>query len=250
MNSGSKLELDFVKNINKKKFCELSSNFKSFILFLFNEVKDDDLINCTRINSHGKVDLIIKLNDKSKNISIKTGSQNSVHTEKIETFVDFLRKIDVKEEMIEYLLLYHFGDGTTDGSGNKRLNAEELKLKYRFEIRKFNYYINKHVNLSKIIDRVLFSGLHSNKSVDVLYYGNIEYGVWCSKESVIKYFTNHQCFYMDTPHFSSLTFQNWCRNLNKNEKMESHRYYIQIKWFTILSDINKISLNEKEVSVK
>ena len=45
---------------------------------------------------------------------------------------------------------------------------------------------------------------------------------------------------MKSIHFSSLTYQNWCRNINKYKKLEKHRYCIQIKWFSVVSDLQKI----------
>ena len=239
MNTGAKLELDFVTYINNRKYLDLNSNLQSFIKYLFFNVESNDIISCRRINGKVKTDIIISCNKGTKNISIKTGSQNSVHSEKLSTFISFLKKIQVSNVMIENLLLYHFGDGTIDGTGIKRISAENTKIKYSNQIKKFNFYINKHKNFDKIIDRILFSGRLGNKSIDAIYYGNIEYGVWCSKNDLINFFKENHCLYLNTPHFSSLTYQNWCRNIKKDKKSEDHRYYIQIKWFSILADIEK-----------
>ena len=46
--------------------------------------------------------------------------------------------------------------------------------------------------------------------------------------------------HINTLHFSVFTYQNWCRNVTFSNKLESHRNYLQIKWFSILRDINKI----------
>ena len=240
MNAGTKVELDFVKLINYKKYSDLNSNLRAFIKFLFNDIKEEDTLQCKRLNSRGKPDIKIKFKDTIKYISIKSGSQNSVHTEKLETFITFLRQIGIKEEIINILLLYHFGDGTYDGTGKIRCSAEKAKLRYAHEIKIFNQYINSHSNLEKIFERLLFVGSSTKTAVDVIYYGNVSYGVWCEKEELIKYFIKNKCYYMNTPHFSALTYQNWCRNINLNRKSEKHRYYIQIKWFSILSEMEKI----------
>lgn len=240
MNAGKKVELDFVKFINYKKYSDLNPNLKEFIKFLFNNIKDEDILQCKRLNTLGKSDIKIKLKDMIKYISIKSGSQNSVHTEKLETFITFLRQIGIKEEILSILLLYHFGDGTKDGTGKIRWSAEEAKLKYTKEIKKFNQFINNHYCLEKLINRILFEGTSNKIVANVIYYGDIKYGVWAEKEELLKYFLKNKCFYINTPHFSSLTYQNWCRNIYFNRKSEEHRYYIQIKWFSILSDISKI----------
>ena len=82
-----------------------------------------------------------------------------------------------------------------------------------------------------------FSGPGGDNSTMTI--GDVTYGVWCTKEELVKYFIKNKCYYINTPHFSSLIYQNWCRNINLNKKSELHRYYIQIKWFSILNDIIK-----------
>lgn len=79
-----------------------------------------------------------------------------------------------------------------------------------------------------------------NKYVEAIYYGDINIGIWCSSEELLNFCINHKSMYMSTPHFSVFTYQNWCRNITFKKNSEPHRNYIQIKWFSILSDINKI----------
>ena len=223
MNAGTKVELDFVKLINYKKYSDLNPNLRAFIKFLFDDIKEEDTLQCKRLNTRGKPDIKIIFKNIIKYVSIKSGSQNSVHTEKLETFIAFLRQNGVKEEVINILLLYHFGDGTCDGTGKIRYSAEKSKVKYAHEIKTFNQYINNFSNLKKIFERMLFVGSNVKTAADVIYYGNINYGVWCKKEELIKYFGKNKCYYMNTPHFSALTYQNWCRNINLSRKSEQHR---------------------------
>ena len=76
------------------------------------------------------------------------------------------------------------------------------------------------------------------------YYGDIEIGIWCTREELLNYCTKHKCMHINTPHFSTFVYQNWCRNIFFNKKSESHREYIKIKWFSILSDLTKIRNNK------
>lgn len=181
------------------------------------------------------------MDDKTKYISVKTGAQNSVHGEKLNGFIDFLHELHINKDVINYLLLYHFGDNTLDGSGNVRLTVDEIKLKYNMEIKRFNKYVSYNNILEKILNRFLFDGTTNNKyKADIIYYGNINYGIWGTKSEIIKYLVYNKCHYMKSIHFSSLTYQNWCRNINKYKKLEKHRYCIQIKWFSVVSDLQKI----------
>ena len=245
MNNGLTNEKNIILMLNGKSLLDLNDNLKSFIIFLFKDVNENDLIISGKINGKQKADIFIKINYNIKYISIKSGSENSIHSECIDSFIKFLQGLKVRENILNYLLLYHYGDDTLDGSGIKRYSAEECKLKYRDNIMIFNKYVSYNNILTKIIDRFLFLGTKNNKyAVDAIYYGNEHYGIWASREEILNYLINNKCFYMKSIHFSSLTFQNLGRNINKNKKSEFHRKYIQIKWFSIVSDMQKIKRNK------
>jgi len=241
MNNGKKFEIDFIQALNNKTFEQIHPNLQKFISFMFKNTKNSDKIICKRMQKHQKADILIKINDNIKYISLKSGSQNSVHVENIETFTSFLASCEVKQEIINHLLLYHYGDDTLIGNGKIRYSADKLKLKYKNQIYQFNRYINYSTILTKIIERFLLIGTKdSNKYVNAIYYGDIEIGIWCTSEELLTYCVNNKSMYMSTLHFSIFTYQNWCRNITFSKKSEPHRNYIQIKWFSILSDINKI----------
>lgn len=241
MNKGIINEKTIINSLEGKYYYELNDNMKKFIYFIYPNIGLNDIIYSRKVNNLYKADIVIKINNVEKYISIKTGSENSVHVEKLDTFVKFLKEIKVNNNIINYLKLYHFGDDTYNGDGEKRYSAEESKLKYAKEILRFNKYVSYDNLLSKIIDRFLFIGNSNNKyEVDYIYYGNEKYAIWASREEILNFLINNKCYYMKTIHFSSLTFQNWCRNINKNKKSEKNRNYIQIKWFSIVSDLQKI----------
>lgn len=240
MTKGYQNECNFVDAINNKKYCDLNNNIKKFIKFIFENIKDDDILECKRYRTFDKADVYIKLNGVIKNISLKSGIRVSVHAEKIETFIDFLREIHINEKIINILLLYHYGDFTTNGTGCVRLSAKELKARYEKEIKIFNKYINHKNIIKKIIIRCIFDGTSRKNTTDYIYYGDIENGIYASKDETINYFCNSKAFEIITPHFSYLVYQNWNRNIVYNTKLESHRYYCQFKWPTILDDLQKI----------
>ena len=239
MNNGIQNEKNIIKYLNNKYFYELNNNMKDFLRFVYKEINNDDKIYALKANNLKKEDIIIIINNQRKNISVKTGSENSVHIEKISTFISFLKNNHVNDNIINYLKLYHYGDDTYNGVGKKRFGATELKIRYLKEILSFNKYISYDNLLHKIIDRFLFSGT-GNSKVDYIYYGDENYGIYASKNEILDYMVNKKCYYLKTIHFSSLTYQNWCRNIDKKTKLEKRRYYIQIKWFSIVSDLQKI----------
>ena len=240
MTNGYKNECDFAKAINKKKFWDLNNNIKEFIKFIFNDVNDLDVLECKRYRTNDKADVYVKLKNEIKNISIKSGIRVSVHAEKIDSFVAFLRRIRISENIINYLLIYHFGDYTIDGTGSIRIPAKELKIKYEKEIKIINKYLN-HNNIIKIIaQRCLFEGKNNYNSAEYIYYGDVENGIYASKNEIIDYFYKNKSLEIVTPHISSLIYQNWNRNILYNKKLESHRYYCQFKWPTIENDLQMI----------
>jgi len=241
MNIGLQNELNIIESLNGKKYCELNKNLKNFISFIFEDFDLNSYIYAEKIDNLQKADILIKVNNNEKYISIKTGSENSVHTEKLSNFISFLENKFVNINIINYLRLYHYGDGTINGSGEKRYSADESKIRLINEISRFNNYINHDNLLLDIINRFLFKGVkETNMIVDYIYYGNEYYGIWASREEIINFLLKNKCYYMKTIHFSSLTYQNWCRNINKKATSEKRRNYIQIKWFSIVSDLQKI----------
>lgn len=241
MNNGLKLEEKFVEILNGHYYNELNLNLQKFITFIFKDFNVHSQIKCTKLHNKQKADISIKIDNVTKNISLKSGSQNSVHSEKVETFISFLQNQKVNPTIINNLLLYHYGDDTVIGDGKIRYSAEEAKIKYKKEILEFNKYINYSKILTKLIERFLFIGANdTNEYVDIIYYGDIEIGTWCSSKELLNFCLCHKSMYINTPHFSIFTYQNWCRNISLSKKSESHRNYIQIKWFSILSDIRKI----------
>ena len=244
MNKGIANEYVIIKAINNKKYLKLNDNLKSFIKFIFPDIKDNDILECKKIKTLDKADIYIKHNNIIKNISIKSGNRVSVHSENVKQFITFLKRININEAIIDYLLLYHYGDDTTNGSGKKRMSAEELKIKYEREIRIFNKYVNYKNIIKKIINRCLFEGTSEENIADYVYYGNSQHGIYASKEEIIDYMCNNRFIELNPPHFSALIYQNLNRNLVLNPRLETHRYYCQLKWPSIAEILNKIRSND------
>lgn len=240
MNKGIKKEEEFAQYLNGKKYKELNDNLKCFIKFIYKDIDEDGLIKCEKLKTKDKTDVIINYNSISKNISLKSGKGVSIHVESIISFVAFLKNIRINENIINYYLKYHYGDDSLNGSGKVRFSAEEAKTRYEKEILVFNKYVNHNNIIIKAVNRFLFDGVTGDNRADYIYYGDINNGIWCSKNEIINYFVKNKSMDLIAPHFSGLTIQNWCRNIVYNKRMESHREYIQIKWFNIVDDITKI----------
>ena len=83
-------EFEFVKYFNGKKINELNPISYDLMKTLFPLENENSIIKCWRNHYKQKSDIMIKINNKMKGISIKKGSRNSVHVEPISEFIHFL----------------------------------------------------------------------------------------------------------------------------------------------------------------
>lgn len=69
--SGNSNEFEFVKYLNNKKILELNPLFRALIDELFAIKDEESIIKCWRNHYNQKSDILIKINNKLKGISIK-----------------------------------------------------------------------------------------------------------------------------------------------------------------------------------
>ena len=237
MKSGIENEFDFVMMLNNKKIYELDINSQEMIHSIFNNITDDKIIKVWRNHLKQKTDIMIKIDNIIKGISIKKGSRNSVHVEPISTFIAFLRENEVSEEIIEKYLKYHYADGTLNGKGKNRLSSYEYKCYYFDEINLINDYFNNKKLLEKAIDRFVLKGTNSLYEIDVLCVGEAKDYLWVTKNEIKNILLNPNILETTGIHFGSLYVQPQTRNLNYNNKYELKRHCVQIKWYSLLDDI-------------
>jgi hypothetical protein len=238
--SGFRNENSLIDELNGKKIIELNDNLKRFILFLFDSVSDEDTVNACSGKKGQKPDLIIKINDNIKKVSVKIGAGNSVHQESIDLFMDFLSSIGISENIKGEILKFHWGDGTIDGTGKNRISSAEYKIANTYAIQLINREVNEKKVLEKFVNRVLFQGKSLDFDiVDAIYYGNSQNGHWAKREEVVNYIVSNK-FDSDSIHFGPLNYQIWNRCLNFNPKTENRRSVMQVKWASLLEDIINI----------
>ena len=77
-----------ILSLNTIPFCDLSSALKN-VLIKINGGVTPKIIYAKKIGGRAKPDLSIKLDSNIFYISVKKGTGNSVHQEKLETFIPF-----------------------------------------------------------------------------------------------------------------------------------------------------------------
>jgi len=238
--SGFQNETDLVTALDNKHFKEINSNLQNFIHFICDNVSESDIILCKKIGGQCKCDLEISVKSTLFHLSLKKGSGNSVHQEPIDTFITHLKDtVPMSGSIEDFLKFFVWGDGTTDGSGEKkdRLSASEIKNRYPEKIEAITSFFL--ANRESLLHRFLFSGIEDNVPVDGLYYGTSKKGLWAwSKE--IKDFMRSQ---NNTSPLSiyNLSFQAWNRAINGTS--EHKRGVVQLKWASLERNLQSIKEN-------
>lgn len=235
-----------IENLNNKRYIELNDNLKKFVKYINNDIQDNDILYCEKHAGLNKTDLTLIINNKSFNISVKKGTGNSVHQEKLEDFIIFLDKNydDLNDDIIQAIKLFIWGDGTLDGTG---------KLENRIDARTFHKENPELINIIKnffykhkhdLIKRFLITGLKSEISPDFIYYGSVDEGVCISAKYALEWLCDDKNESNSSIPVGRLTFQAWNRNINGGDKSEHKRGVIQLKWAQIKNDLilmNKMS---------
>ena len=230
-------EFMFVMALNRKKVKELNPLLYDLINAIFPFIDDGMEIKAWRNHYNQKTDVLIKINNIVRRISIKMGSRNSIHEEPLSSFVEFLEKNGISKEVINKYLLFHFGDGTINGKGKTRYDSKYLRKRIYREIGYVNNYFNNNSLVKKLCDRFIIKGLIYNDCIDALVYGTPDDFLWIKKDDIYKIMAKRINDYCSSPHFGFLVIQPLNRCLNYNSNSEYARYKVQLKWYTLFDDI-------------
>lgn len=177
------------------------------------------------------------MNNIIKRISIKKGVKNSVHMEPVSSFIKFLKENGMKKDLIRELLLFHYADGTINGTGKIRLSTKEYKTAHQKEIDKINEFFNTDVFIKKAVNRFVLQGNNSNYCIDAIIYGVVDDFIWITKDEIVNILLKHKNISKESLVIGGLFYQPWDRCLNNSIKYNSRRHYIQIKWYHLSDDI-------------
>lgn len=237
---GNKNEKHLSDALNNKKFKDLSNlNLRTFIKEIHPTATNETLILCPHRPGSKKQDLEIIIDNFSYFVSVKTGSGNSIHQERLEPFIEMLKdKYFISDSIANSIKFFIWGDGTYDGSGLKenRLSSSELIKKYPEVIREIQMFFDQH--RIKLLTRFLITGRFHDGHINYIYYGTTLNGVWCSAQDALNFHKNINISSRGIK-LGNTTFQSWNRCI-KGGKKEKYRDTIQLKWGSIKSDIAEI----------
>lgn len=260
-------ELLIVKALNDKMYKNLNTHLKKFINTIATEhsitIKNTTKIKAekacreidpetnTKINA--KPDFYIELEGAKFGVSTKMGTGNSVHQEKVESFITWMKSnnnIKIKDTSIfDDLRLFIWGDGTLDGSAPVkkddnglvigRFTTKNFKSLYPDKHKKIQNFLNE--NSSEIIKRTLFLG-KTNTEVHYVYHGTDINGVWISQKDILNFNLNNPLS-NSTFNVGRLSFQIYNADSKGTESGRTKRGNIQLKYSTIEKDILKLMLS-------
>ncbi|MCR5693238.1 MAG: hypothetical protein K6G74_04685 [Bacilli bacterium] len=242
-NIGRLKEDEFVYALNNKKAGELSHNMKHILREMFGFFEESDIVKCGLVEHYQKPDFYIEFKGQKKYVSLKSGSSTVVAEEGIKQFLAYLREWNLSVDGQKTLLYYHFGDGTMDGSGEKRMDYRELIHKLAPRIVELNKELNSNKKFVKeFIYRCLFKGTQErNVEADFIYHGDVNYGVVCSKEQIFKHVDRRSWDYMDNLHIGPIQFRPHARYANTEIKREEKRWKVDFWWARLPADLDYIA---------
>ena len=243
LNFGKEKEMEMVAHLNNKKTCEISNNLRSLLSALYGPLEDDEVVSCKLIDDFIKPDFVITYDGQSKYISMKTGRAEVLHQETISTFIKFLDNQGISKETQETILLYQYGDGTTDGTGKTRIDYNELRVLLKDRITKANIELNESKDfVLKVIERCILLGTLENAiRIDGLYFGNYKFGEIATTKQIIKHIKRKDWDWMRNLHIGPIQLRPHARYIGKEIKNPESRNKLECYWANLSSDIDYIS---------
>lgn len=242
-NKGLIKETRFVNALNGKKVGDLNNNLRSTLIQIYDDLDDEEVVNSGIIMGFQKPDIYVECKGRRVNISLKTGRSNVVHEDNIKNFILFLRSKGISKRTQQTLLLFHYGDKTLDGTGEKRYDALQLNYWLRERIIEANNELNSsHEFIQEFIERFVFTGSeHNDTYADALYHGELDYGHICSKKQILKHIGRRKYDFIRAPHVGPIIFRPHARYVDKEIKQPRYREIVDLYWRDLGADIEYIS---------
>ena len=239
INTGTQNEKDLVKSLYKAVFKKLNNNLQNMIETIFGPQKPNTKIHCKLTDNFIKPDIVVEIEGKQAFISVKNNRAEIIHREEIKSFILFLRKFDISVETQKTLLLYQFGDGTMDGTGQKRMNYHEVYDWLHTHIDKANEELNgKFEIIMETFNRVLFQGVDiTAQSAEYIYYGTVDYGIIVSKKQLESHLKTKEWGWYDNLHIGPILLKPHARYANKAVVDDYRRHQVTFYWPKMQADM-------------
>lgn len=242
-NYGFQNESLIAEALNNKKYEEINPNLQMLIRDMFGYQEEKAIIQSGVVDGPFKPDIFVRYKGMTRFISVKCGGATQVHEENIKPFILFLREQGVSRKTQKTILLYHFGDGTLDGSGKRRMDYFQTRMWLENELKEANQELNKNYKLiNAFLERTLFQGINPDADgVDYIYFGTPEYGKIVSKRQIFKYVKIKTWLFMDTLHIGPILIKPHARYADKEILNQKYREEVFCYWPNLSDNLDFIS---------
>ena len=233
-------ESNFVKELDNKKFDELNRNLQFFLLYLFPNMDKKKKFHCYLTENFIKPDIVIYQDQEYKYVSLKYGSADTLHNENIKTFIQFLRECGISKESLKTYLLYHFGDGTLNGSGERRMNSVTVRYMYDEQIKKMNEEFNSSKEfVKKFAERVMAQGVNLQAArAQYIYHGDPEGGTFISIEAFMKHVEKKNYNFMQNcVHIGPFVLRPHARYAGKKIQNNDRRFTVTVTYSNFVNEM-------------
>lgn len=243
INPGLKNELSIIEAINDKKYNELSNNMKNIVERMFTKIDEDAVFIAEKADPRGKPDIIVHHNGETHYMSVKSGNNEQVHAEALDKFIQFVKSYGFSDATINTMLLFHYGDGTFDGTGTVRHDRDTLMVMMKRDIQSANEELNANRKfMMDLFARVVFDGNYSDlPGADFIYHGNKDYGVLCSRVQIVKHLRRRTYSFITSPHVGPIMYRPYVRYTDFKEMHPEKRNIVNFKWLGMNGDLSYIT---------
>jgi hypothetical protein len=241
--SGTIKEDELIFKLNGKQIKDLSNNLRTLLSNLYGPLNDDSYVVCKKLENSFKADFSIEIEGRSKTVSMKSGHAEMVHNEILENFIAYLAHLGISERTLDTIKLFHYGDGTTDGTGNVRKGYQDVAYELRDRIKEANIELNKNKDVVlNVLNHCVFKGANSeNIEADSIYFGTAEYGIVASKKQIISHIKRRTYDFYHNLHIGPLLMRPDARYVNGEIVSKRKRQRIVIYWPNLSADIEYIA---------
>lgn len=243
VNKGLFKEDELMLHLHSHHVKELSSNLRSLLERLFGPLLEEEAIACEKPEGSVKPDLTIHYKGQIRQLSIKSGRSDCVHQQIVKDFVLFLRGLGVSKRTQQTILLYHYGDGTMDGSAPERFSYERLRLLLAERIKQANDELNeKNQFIWAVVEKCVFDGFVENAPrADAIYHGDYKFGEAITRRQMQKYIMRKDWNFLNNLHIGPLLLRPCGRYIGKAVVNEKRRQRLECYWPHLKDDIDYIA---------
>ena len=241
-NKGFFKEEEMALRLNQKRVGDLNRNIVSFLELLFGPLEQDKMFQCVTTEGSVKPDVVLTYDGRKRYVSLKSGRSESVHQQIVKDFVLYLRSLGISKRTQQTILLYHYGDGTMDGSAKERFPYEKLRMLLAERIAEANAELNQNNDfIWTVVRKCIFEGFVDGDQADSFYHGDYDDGVGVTIRQMEKYVKRKNWSYLNNLHIGPLLLRPCGRYIGREIVNEKRRQRIEAYWPRLKEDLEYIS---------